>query len=158
MNGTWSVVSGNAVIDDSLFDPSSVELGIYTFMYAITEGSCPTEVEVNVTIDDDCVVLACGEENVIISKAVTVNGDNFNKFFTITGVEDCDFVIELQIFNRWGAEIYKSNNYQNDWNGFSHDASVGSSGKVPTGTYYYIVNLKNSGLAPFAGPIYVATN
>ncbi|MFC0604783.1 gliding motility-associated C-terminal domain-containing protein, partial [Winogradskyella pulchriflava] len=158
MNGTWSVVSGNATIDGSLFNPSTVEVGIYTFMYSITEGPCPTEVEVNVTIDDDCVILPCGAEDVVISKTVTANGDNFNEFFTISGVEDCGFVIELQIFNRWGAEIYKNNNYQNDWNGDAHSSSVGSSGKVPTGTYYYIINLRNSGLKPFAGPIYVATN
>ncbi|WP_426430274.1 gliding motility-associated C-terminal domain-containing protein [Winogradskyella sp. HB-48] len=158
MNGTWSVVSGNATIDGSLFDPSTVDVGMYTFMYSITDGPCPTEVEVNVTIDDDCVVLPCGAEDVVISKTVTANGDSYNEFFTITGVEDCGFVVELQIFNRWGAEIYKNNNYQNDWNGDAHSSSVGSSGKVPTGTYYYIINLRNSGLKPFAGPIYVATD
>ncbi|WP_225035761.1 DUF6923 family protein [Winogradskyella sp. SM1960] len=158
MNGTWSVVSGDATIDGSFFDPTSAEVGVYTFMYSISEGACPSEAVVTVTLDDDCVVLACGEENVVISKSVTANGDAYNEFFTLTGVEDCGFVIELQIFNRWGAEIYKSNNYQNDWNGEAHGSSIGSSGKVPTGTYYYIINLKNSGLDPFAGPIYVATN
>ncbi len=156
-NGTWSVISGNATINGSLFDPSSVELGLYTFQYAITEGPCPKEVEVNVTIDDDCVVLACGEDDVVISKTVTANGDMYNEYFTVSGIEDCGFVIELEIFNRWGAKIYESKNYQNDWNGNAHGSSVGSSGKVPTGTYYYVINLRNSGLEPFAGPIYVAT-
>ncbi len=158
MNGTWSVVSGNATINGSLFDPASVdELGVYTFQYTITEGPCPTEIQVNVTIDDDCVVLPCGQEDVVISKTVTANGDAFNEFFTISGVEDCGFVIELQIFNRWGAKIFESNNYQNDWNGKAHGSSVGGSDQVPTGTYYYVINLRNSGLKPFAGPIYVAT-
>ena len=158
MNGTWSVTSGDANINGSLFDPSTAEVGIYTFMYSISDDLCSSEIEVNVTLDDDCVVLACGEDDVVISKTVTANGDAYNEFFAITGVEDCGFVIELQIFNRWGAEIYKSNNYLNNWNGDAHSSSVGSSGKVPTGTYYYIINLKNSGLAPIAGPIYVATN
>ena len=157
MDGTWTVVSGNATLDGSLFDPSTVEVGVYTFMYSITEGPCPADVEVNVTVDDDCVVLPCGADDVVTSKTVTANGDNFNEFFAITGVEECGFVIELQIFNRWGAEVYKSNNYQNDWNGEARGSSTGSSGKVPSGTYYYIINLKNSGLEPFAGPIYVAT-
>ena len=158
MNGSWSVVSGNASINGSLFDPSSVDVGIYTFMYSITDGPCPADKKVSVTLDDDCVVIACGEDDVVVSKTVTDNGDGYNDFFTITGVEDCEFIIELQIFNRWGAEIYKSTNYKNDWNGFSHDSSVGNSGKVPTGTYYYIINITNSGIAPFTGPIYVATN
>ncbi|MEN8886709.1 MAG: gliding motility-associated C-terminal domain-containing protein, partial [Winogradskyella sp.] len=159
MDGTWSVESGNATIDGSLFDPSTVEVGNYIFKYSITEGACPTEAEVTVVIDDECLVLPCSDENnVIISKTVTANGDNFNEFFTITGVEFCGFTVELEIFNRWGAKIYESKNYQNNWNGDAHGSSVGSSGKVPTGTYYYIINLRNSGLKPFAGPIYVATN
>jgi gliding motility-associated-like protein len=159
MNGTWSVVAGDATLNnDSFFDPSAVDIGVYTFMYAITDGPCPNEVQVNVTIDDDCVVLACGLEDVVVSKTVTANGDDINDFFTVSGIEDCGFVIELQIFNRWGAKIYQSNNYQNDWNGFTNRSSIGSSGEVPTGTYYYVINLRNSGLEPIVGPIYVATN
>ncbi|NRB60541.1 MAG: gliding motility-associated C-terminal domain-containing protein, partial [Winogradskyella sp.] len=157
-NGTWTVVSGNAIINDSFFDPSTVEVGDYTFLYSITDVGCPAEAEVTVSVNDDCVVLPCGAEDVIISKTVTANGDMYNEFFTITGVEDCGFVVELQIFNRWGAKIYENNNYQNNWNGEVQGSSVGSSGKVPTGTYYYIINLRNSGLAPFNGPIYVATD
>ena len=39
-------------------------------------------------------------DSVTISKAVTANGDQWNEFFTITGVEDCGFVYEVQIFNK----------------------------------------------------------
>ena len=159
MNGTWTVVSGNATLNGSYFDPNSVDVGDYIFRYSITEGPCPTEVEVTVSVDDECLVLPCSSaDNVVISKTVTANGDNFNDFFTVSAIEECGFEIEIQIFNRWGAEVYKSSNYQNDWGGESHSSSVGNSGKVPTGTYYYIINIKNSGLAPFTGPIYVATN
>uniref|UniRef100_UPI002632977E gliding motility-associated C-terminal domain-containing protein n=2 Tax=Winogradskyella TaxID=286104 RepID=UPI002632977E len=157
-DGVWSIIAGDATLNGSYFDPGLHQVGNYTFGYAIPNGPCQTEVEVNIAIDDDCVVLLCGEDDVVISKTVTANGDGFNDFFTITGIEVCDFEIEVQIFNRWGAEIYKSNNYNNDWSGLSHNSSVGNSGNVPTGTYYYIVHLKDSGLAPFTGPIYIATN
>ncbi|TVZ59840.1 gliding motility-associated-like protein [Flavobacteriaceae bacterium MAR_2010_105] len=167
-DGTWTVVSGNATINGSIFNPSSLldsegrfeesDLGIYTFRYeSLQNTACPTEVEVSITINDECVVFPCGAEDVVISKAVTPNGDNINDFFSVTGVEPCGFVIELQIFNRWGAKIYENFNYQNDWYGTSSKSSFGSSNTVPTGTYYYIINLKNSGLKPFAGPIYVGT-
>uniref|UniRef100_UPI002621CFEF gliding motility-associated C-terminal domain-containing protein n=1 Tax=Winogradskyella sp. TaxID=1883156 RepID=UPI002621CFEF len=157
-DGTWSVVSGDTTLDGNFFNPSNVEVGVYTFRYAITQGACPTEVEVNVTVDDDCVVLACGQDNVDIPKTVTANGDTINDVFDIEGIDDCGFVIELQIFNRWGAKIYENNNYQNDWGGEAHGSSIGASGMVPTGTYYYIINLRNSGLPPFTGPLYVATD
>ncbi|MFC4721877.1 gliding motility-associated C-terminal domain-containing protein [Geojedonia litorea] len=167
-SGTWTVVEGNATINGSLFNPTTLldgngsytdsQLGVYTFRYESSQNStCPTEVEVSITINDECVVLPCGAEDVIISKAVTPNGDNINDFFGVTGVESCGFVIELQIFNRWGAKIYENFNYQNDWYGTSSKSSFGNSNTVPTGTYYYIINLKNSGLKPFAGPIYVGT-
>ena len=137
------------------------DLGDYVFTYTVG-GDCPTEAEVTITLDEECVVLPCGQEDVVISKAVTPTVvDGVNDFFTITGVEDCGYVIELQIFNRWGAKIYDNSNYQNDWNGTASNASVGNSGFVPTGTYYYIIKLIDSSggleLKPFTGPIYVGT-
>ncbi len=156
-DGTWSVVTGNATLDGSMFNPYQSDLTTYTFKYSIADEYCPTETLVNITLNDDCVPLSCGAEDVVISRAVTTYADGKNDFFTITGVETCGFTYEVQIFNRWGAMIYESKNYQNDWNGTASKASVGSSNYVPTGTYYYVVNLKNSGLKPFAGPIYVAT-
>lgn len=156
-DGTWTVVTGNATLDGSLFNPYQLDLGLYTFKYSVDDEFCPSETEVNITLNDDCVPLSCGAENVVISKAVTTYADDKNDFFTITGVETCGFTVEVQIFNRWGAMIYESNNYNGEWNGQASKGSIGGSNFVPTGTYYYVVNLKNSGLKPFAGPIYVAT-
>ncbi len=156
-DGTWSVVTGNVTLDGSTFNPYQLDLATYTFKYAVADEYCPTETLVNIVLNDDCIPLSCGAENVIISKAVTTHADEKNDFFTISGVDTCGFTYEVQIFNRWGAMIYESKNYQNNWNGTASKASVGSSNYVPTGTYYYVVNLKNSGLKPFAGPLYVAT-
>ncbi|GAA0744325.1 gliding motility-associated C-terminal domain-containing protein [Gaetbulibacter jejuensis] len=159
-DGVWEVVSGNATLDGSIFDPATADLGDYIFTYTVANGPCPSTVEVMITVHDDCIVLPCGAEDVVISKAVTPNGDQWNEFFTITGVEDCGFTIELQIFNRWGAKIYENFNYQNDWNGTASKASIGRSDKVPSGTYYYIINIKGSNglqLKPFTGPIYIGT-
>ena len=166
--GTWTVTSNNATINGSYFNPSSLldadghytfeQLqDTYTFMYTST-GYCPTETEVTITLNDECRALPCGDaDSVTISKAVTANGDQWNEYFEVTGIEGCGFTVEVQIFNRWGAMIYESKDYQNNWNAFTHGSSVGGSDKVPTGTYYYIINLKDSGLKPFAGPIYVGT-
>jgi len=156
--GTWEITSGNATIDGNLFNPFELELGTYTFTYTDNISECTSVTDVSITLNDDCVVLACSDrDGVIISKAVTANGDQYNEYFTVTGIEGCGFTVEVQIFNRWGAKIFESSNYQNTWNGLAHSSSVGNSDKVPTGTYYYIINLKNSGLKPFAGPIYVGT-
>ena len=44
-------------------------------------------------------------------------------------------VYKLQIFNRWGEEVFKTNNPQECWNG-----GVYNTYKIlPEGTYYYLL-------------------
>ena len=155
--GIWIVEEGTATVDENFFDPKNVVLGNYIFTYTIANNGCLNTIEVSLEVHDECIVLPCGREDVIISKIVTPNGDVYNEFFTIAGVETCGFVVELQIFNRWGAKIYDNSNYQNNWNGYAHNSSLGQAEKVPNGTYFYIINLKNSGLEPFAKAFYVGT-
>jgi gliding motility-associated-like protein len=169
-NGTWELLDGNpvATLTGSIFNPTLLELSAdflpddggkdYLFKYTTTDQGCISITEVTMNINANCVVLPCGENDVVISKAVTPNGDAYNEFFEIYGIELCGFVFDVKIFNRWGALIFESNNYQNNWNGTSSRSSIGASGKVPNGTYYYIVTLKDSGLNPFTGPVYLGTN
>ncbi|MCO4820793.1 MAG: gliding motility-associated C-terminal domain-containing protein [Flavobacteriaceae bacterium] len=157
--GVWTVSPSNATIEDGhYFNPLGLDIGLYIFTYTDDVSTCPSETMVEIELNDECIVLPCGDaDEVIISKAVTANGDNINDYFTVEGIESCGFTVQVQIYNRWGAKIYESKNYQNNWNGTSHGNSIGGSDKVPTGTYYYIINLVDSGLKPFAGPIYVGT-
>ena len=153
----WILESGNTTLDGSTFDPENVELGTYTFSYTTSSNGCLRTTKVTLDVHDECVVLGCGRNDVIISKVITPDGNMHNEFFTIEGVETCGFVVDIKIFNRWGAKIYENSNYKNDWNGTAHSSSVGKSDKIPNGTYFYIINLINSGMKPFAKGFYVGT-
>jgi len=172
--GTWELIEGNteAELDNNLFNPTTLTLSEdfkpgsesidYTFRYTGLEDGCINITEVTMAINADCIVLPCGDSDVEISKALTPNGDGFNDSFDIMGIDLCGFTANVKIFNRWGALIFESSNYtlgegQGTWQGNAHKSSVGSAGRVPNGTYYYIINLENSGLAPFTGPIYIGT-
>ncbi len=155
--GTWEIVSGDTTLDSGMFDPLEVELGDYVFSYTIAFEGCISTTMVTITVNDECVVLPCGSEDFEISKALTPNGDEYNEFFEVVGTRDCGFLIDVKIFNRWGAIIYESRDYQNNWNGHTHKSSFGNSNKVPNGTYYYVVDIKDSGIKPFAGPLYIGT-
>jgi len=116
------------------------------------------------TIVYDCgVVLACRLDDLDISKMVTPNGDSHNEYFFVADEVEGDngspCSIHVQIFNRWGAKIFESEDYQNTWNGFSHSNSVGSADKFPTGTYYYVIQFKEQGVVgdTRTGYFYLAT-
>ncbi|CAM1333089.1 gliding motility-associated C-terminal domain-containing protein [Tenacibaculum aestuariivivum] len=158
-DGKWSIVKGGnlSLSTDGTFDPLNIPFGDYIFSYTISNEFCLSSIEVTININDNCVVLPCGKEDVKISKAVSPNGDVWNEYFEVTGVESCGFITNVKIFNRWGARVFQSNNYTNNWNGVSEGLTFGNAERLPAGTYYYIVILENSGLKPFTGAIYLAT-
>ena len=132
-----------------------------TYQFTYTEpGDCGRIITVYVNVHDECVVLACSTEDLTISKVVTANNDITNDKFELLGLEDCDFRFVVLIFNRWGKIVYQSDDYQNDWRG-THDNSgmtVGSYSKLPSGTYYYVVNVIGGiGFRPITGYIYLGT-
>ena len=63
----------------------------------------------------------------------TPNGDGHNDFWNITGIANCS-TCKVAIYNRYGQEVYQSENYQNDWAG-GYDGE-----KLPDGTYYYVIS------------------
>lgn len=69
--------------------------------------------------------------NLIIPNLFTPNGDGHNDTFEIRGLELFS-ENDLVIVNRWGNEVYKANNYQNNWTGEG----------LNEGTYYYVLRVK----------------
>ena len=94
-------------------------------------------------------------------RALTAKNDGKNDTFNIGElIEDGGCTYVVKIFNRWGKIVYQSDNYQNDWGGYNQEGgiTIGSDGALPTGTYYYIVNIVGSGYQPRTGYIYLGTN
>ncbi|MFC3197075.1 gliding motility-associated C-terminal domain-containing protein [Parapedobacter deserti] len=69
-----------------------------------------------------------------IPNIITPNGDGQNDRFVIVGLSDYDNA-EVLIFNRWGNEVYRSRNYQQDW----------TAQGIGEGTYYYMITLRKDG-------------
>jgi len=67
--------------------------------------------------------------------AFSPDGDGINDFFTIKGqgVEE----MELEIYNRWGQMVYKSDDLALSWNGEFRGK------EVPLGTYVYQVKVSS---------------
>ncbi|WP_456424315.1 T9SS type B sorting domain-containing protein, partial [Lutibacter sp.] len=157
--GTWVDINNSGGLTGDFFDPSIVNLESFQFTYT-EPGDCGRIITVIVNVNDDCVVLACSTEELTISKVITPNNDGVNDTFDLLGLEDCGFTFNVQVFNRWGKMVFQSNNYQNTWRGYPNVSglTIGSSTILPTGTYYYIVNVLSSGFKPITGYIYLGTH
>ncbi|MBL7950251.1 MAG: PKD domain-containing protein [Flavobacteriales bacterium] len=73
-------------------------------------------------------------EPIDIPNVFTPNGDTNNEYFVIQNGQY--YENSLSIFNRWGQEIYASNNYRNTWRAID----------VPDGTYYYVFKTRMDGM------------
>ncbi len=155
-NGTFTITQGAITLDGSLFDPNGLEIGEYLISYESTAGSCNYVADFIITVNADC--LPCSITDLIVSKTITVNGDGINDFFEISGLENCGYTYNVKIFNRWGAMVYESQEYRNNWGGNAPGGSFGTHSVVPTGTYYYIIALSDTEIKPINGYVYIGSN
>ncbi|ERJ59381.1 hypothetical protein M472_11410 [Sphingobacterium paucimobilis HER1398] len=109
------------------YESSRDMIGEDTFTYRVKDvkGRWSNTATVRVTVSSN---------NLDIPNIITPNGDGKNDEFRIKGLEIYDRV-GLTIVNRWGNEVYKTNAYNNDWNGFG----------LSEGTYFYVLELVKAG-------------
>lgn len=80
--------------------------------------------------------------DVVIYQGVTPDGDGINDYFIIDNI-NYFANNSVAIYNRWGRKVYETKSYDSKGNVFKGVAEgvgvVGSGEKLPTGTYYYVV-------------------
>ena len=69
----------------------------------------------------------------VVPNLFTPNGDGINDQFVIRNLMQYQ-QRELTVLNRWGNQVFRSNNYNNDWDG----------GSLGEGTYFYILRVRDS--------------
>jgi gliding motility-associated-like protein len=70
-----------------------------------------------------------------IPNAFTPNGDGLNDVFKVTGLYK-NIIFRLNIFDRWGTEVFQSDNIDQGWNGISGGQYC------PADTYIWTVQIK----------------
>jgi gliding motility-associated-like protein len=89
--------------------------------------------------------------DIVVVNGFSPNGDGIYDLFVIGHIENYpnNFV---QIYNRWGKKVYERKQYKNTWDGI---ATEGGSKILPSGPYFYIIELNETGLKPITGWIYI---
>lgn len=85
----------------------------------------------------------------IIPELVTPNSDGKNDVFEIKGIENYP-QNELEIYNRWGNKVYSASGYKNTFDGTPNYKGI-SDGRLPVGTYFYILKLNDKDNRIFKG-------
>ena len=139
--GTWAQVGITPAIA-KINAPASAkttisgltDIGPYSFTFTNTNGCA------------DTVVVHVSSEGSDTPNIITPNGDGKNDVLVIKGI-DLYPGSKLAIYNRWGNEVYHSDNYANNWGGEG----------LADGTYYYLLNRKeaNGVIKVFKGWIYI---
>lgn len=79
---------------------------------------------------------------VVIYNGVTPDGDGMNDYFIIDNINQFPNN-HVSIFNRWGRKVFETQSYDSKGNVFrgiaEGSAIVNKGEKLPTGTYYYVV-------------------
>lgn len=140
--GYWSVLEGEIeVADSTAYNSTVTTLGTITvplvneenwLVWTIDNGVCGTSSDSVLYVLLDC-------ETIVIPDAFSPNGDGTNDVFYIPNLQYYPNN-NIKIFNRWGALVYSSAPYKNDWDGT--DTNSGALGtELPSATYYYVLDL-----------------
>jgi gliding motility-associated-like protein len=126
---TWNTGSNNQ--NFTVVPPNTQPL---TYSVASTDANgCFGSANIVFNVSDKC--------HLVIYNGVTPNGDGRNDIFFLENIEMYPGNV-VSIFNRWGQlldEIHDYNNTNRFWAG----TGEGGSQSVPSGTYYYVINLGN---------------
>jgi gliding motility-associated-like protein len=132
----------------NLFEPFSVNSGFlaetsgnYYLLWFIENEACRDSSLLTITIygaqDNECQ----GEiVEVFIPEGFSPNNDGTYDKFVIA--HSSSKSVDLKVFDRWGALVFESNNYQNDWEGTSTIGTLINGNELPEGTYYYLVKIQ----------------
>lgn len=139
--GTWQQLGSAPTAANITSSASTVTtvtglsaIGTYSFIFTNSNG-CADTVAIHVVTS-----------SIAIPNIFTPNGDGKNDLFVIGNLQFYPGS-QLLIFNRWGNEVYRGNNYLNNWDGSG----------LTEGTYYYILNRKEStgATTTFKGWVYL---
>ena len=110
---------------DALHQP----IGTSSAITITSQGNYSVVVSINGCSDEKSITIS--NSSCTIPKGISPNGDSDNEFFDLSNLK----VQHLQIFNRYGMEVYSKYDYKKEWNGKTNGGK-----ELPDGTYYYIAN------------------
>lgn len=110
-DGTVTPVTGSSTVTATPDEP-----GTYIYEVEVSKNGCMEVVEIELRVEDPI----CDPENIYVPNAFTPNGDNMNDVMMVRS-KFADQITEFRfiIHNRWGQEVYASDDINDSWDGTS---------------------------------------
>ena len=90
-----------------------------------------------------------------VFNVITPDGDGLNDTFIVSGLYNIYDKHKMYIFSRYGQKIWEGNNITGGWDGTSNTGLLHSNDILPTGTYFYVLDLNEPNIKPLAGYVYL---
>ena len=92
----------------------------------------------------------------VVNNFVSPDNDGYNDTFHIEGLKDIFLNHKISIYNRWGKLVWTGNNNSNEWDGFANNGLLIDEKQIPSGTYYYVIELNDAEYnEPLTGYLYL---
>jgi len=145
INYYWTFGDNNTSTNQ---DPSNIYWSNGTYVvtqYVTGTLGCEDSTSVLITINT-----VTNEINTLIPNAISPNGDGKNDVWKLEFVSLLYPEARVEIYNRWGQQLFSSQGYSSPWDGTYNNELV------PDGTYYYVIDLNDPNEPePFKGAILV---
>lgn len=132
-SGVYNYLWSNGGLNDSI-----VNLTPNTYQITVTDGNgCKSIHQYQINENNN--------ECITIWNSFSPDGDGTNDVWNIGHIDlypECT----VQIFNRWGAQLFESKGYNQPWNGTWNNK------ELPAETYYFVINL-GDGTDPITGTV-----
>jgi gliding motility-associated-like protein len=97
---------------------------------------CTSEDSIRITVIDP-ESIECGD--ILLPSAFTPNGDGLNDGFGISNIFATGDLLSLEVFDRWGNIVFRTNDVRGKWDGFYKGQAVNP------GVFLYKVQYKCEG-------------
>ncbi len=112
-------------VNDPNADISNLNLGDNKLIWVIADSICPFSYDsLLITVKD-----------IVVPQIITPNNDAKNDVLFIENIDLLENTVE--IYNRWGQLVYKTENYQNNWEGTDLKGN-----QLMNDTYFYLIKVK----------------
>lgn len=131
--------TGKNINSTGLYVPNEKSTGYDTIQYTYTN----TYGCVSKTSRNTLITKSSTDSTIVIYELISPNGDGKNDYLQIDNIEKYSNY-DLIIQDRWGQPLYKTNSYDNKWDGSG----------LPDGSYFYTLRL-HSNQKVYSGAFYI---